>query len=192
MDRETLRKLIEDDDLGLLTVKPKVSAEASAAERLRASFLEIADFVRKNGREPAPNKADIKEMMLYSRLSGLRQDPKKVEVLREFDEFGLLSEVKLVESIEDVFSDDNLGLLADGTESIFALKNVPATKPITNSPEYIAKRKPCDDFANFEHLFKKCQTDLSTGKRTLIPFSRGTQIPIGHFFVLKGVLVYVA
>jgi hypothetical protein len=192
MDRDALQKLIEDDDLGLLTIKPKASPEATAAERLRTSFIEIIDFVRKNGREPEPNKADLKEMMLFSRLSGLRQDPKKIESLQQYDELNLLSDKMPVESIEDIFMDDNLGLLNDDTESIFTLKNVPATKSINNLPEYIAKRKPCQNFNKYEHLFKQCQHDLSQGIRQLIAFSRGTQIDIGQFFILKGVLVYVA
>jgi hypothetical protein len=192
MDRETLKKLIEEDELGLLAIKPKVTAEASAAARLANSFLEIVDFVRTNGKEPTANKADIKEMMLYSRLAGLRQDPKKREALHKYDELGLLGAVRPVESIKDVFDDDDLGLLSDSVESIFTLQNVPAAKGITNLPDYIAKRKPCQDFADFEHLFKKCQQELSMGVRKLVPFSRGTQIDTGSFFVLKGVLVYVA
>lgn len=192
MDRDTLQKLIEDDDLGLLAIKPKASAESSASERLRSSFAEITQFVQKNGREPTPNKTDIKEMMLYSRLMGLRQDPQKVEALRQYDELHLLGEVKKIDSVQDVFSDDDLGLLSDATEDIFSLKNVPAPKTITNLPEYIARRKPCQDFRNFEHLFTQCQQQLAAGIRNLIPFSRGTQISIGQFFVLKGVLVYVA
>lgn len=192
MDRETLQKLIDEDELGLLTVKPKMSAEASAGERLQASFAEITAFVRKNGREPTPNKSDIKEMMLYSRLAGLRQDSKKVEVLRQFDDLGLLGEVKPIESLKDLFQDDDLGLLTDPAEEIFTLKNVPAPKEIANIPEYVARRKKCADFEKFEHLFKLCQQDLSVGLRKLSPFSRGTQIDVGQFFVLKGVLVYVA
>jgi len=192
MDKETLKKLIEDDELGLLAVKPKASAEASAADRLQSSFAEITQFVQKNGREPAPNKSDIKEMILYSRLAGLRQDPQKVEALHQYDELGLLGEVRQIDSIEDLFNDDDIGVLNDATEDIFSLKNVPAPKVLANLPEYIAKRKPCQDFHKFEHLFQQCQRELAQGVRKLASFSRATQIDIGQFFVLKGVLVYVA
>ena len=52
MDKDDLLKLIEDDDLGLLNVKPKQSAVATADERLIASFTQINQFVSENGREP--------------------------------------------------------------------------------------------------------------------------------------------
>ena len=49
MDREELLKLIAEDDLGLLKVKPKASAAVNADERLVASFHEINQFVNENG-----------------------------------------------------------------------------------------------------------------------------------------------
>lgn len=192
MDRDALKKLIEDDDMGLLNLKPKASGAASADERLISSFREINDFVRKTGKEPQPNKKDVREMMLHSRLSALRADQDKVDALKEFDEFALLGESKPVESIADIFNDDDLGLLADAAENIFIIKNVPEPPKEINSAEYIAKRKPCQDFKDFEHLFQQCQQDLSAGVRKLAPFARATHIDIGQFFVLKGVLVYVA
>lgn len=192
MDLDKLRELIEDDDLGLLTIKPKASAQVSADQRLASSFMEINDFVRKNGKEPTANKADIKEMMLFSRLVGFRTDPEKAEALKSLDEFQLLADVRAVQTIADVFKDDDLGILSDDAEKIFVLTNIPAPKEISNPPEYIARRKPCADFDKFEHLFKQCQIDLVTGKRNLSPFSQGTQTNKGDFFVLKGVLVYVA
>ncbi len=190
MDPEALRKLIDDDDLGLLNLKPRPSA-ATADERLITSFREINAFIRQRGKEPQVNKADVREMMLHSRLSALREDKTKVDALRDYDEFGLLGEPKVVETITDIFNDDDLGLLDDAAENIFLIKNVPEPKEI-NSPDYIAKRKPCQDFKDFEHLFKQCQQDLSAGVRKLAAFSRATQIDIGQLFVLKGVLVYVA
>lgn len=190
MDRDELKKLIDDDDLGLLNLKAKSSPAASADDRLITSFREINDFIRKNGSEPQANKANVKEMMLHSRLSALRQDRKKIELLKPHDEFNLLSEVKAIESIADIFRDDDLGLLADAAESIFVLKNVPVKE--TTMPDYIARRKPCPDFAKFEPLMTQCQRDLAGGKRRLSPFSNETQIRKGEFFVLRGILLYVA
>ncbi len=112
MDPEALRKLIDDDDLGLLNLKPRPSA-ATADERLITSFREINAFIRQRGKEPQVNKADVREMMLHSRLSALREDKTKVDALRDYDEFGLLGEPKVVETITDIFNDDDLGLLDD-------------------------------------------------------------------------------
>lgn len=45
---------------------------------------------------------------------------------------------------------------------------------------------------NFEVLFKKCHDDLTKKERQLRPFVMEQQIEKGMFFVLKGMLVYVA
>jgi hypothetical protein len=85
-----------------------------------------------------------------------------------------------------------LGLLTDDADEIFELKHVSPSKTISNLPEFVAQRQPCTDFDQFEHLFHQCHADLSAGYRTMMPFSRGSRIAKGDFFVLKGVLVYVA
>jgi hypothetical protein len=59
-------------------------------------------------------------------------------------------------------------------------------------PDYIAKRKPCKDFDKFEHLFKACQKDLRSRSREITAFKNEQQIDKGYFFVIKGVLLYVA
>lgn len=187
MDKEELLKLIEDDDLGLLKTKPKVSA-TTADDRLIAAFQEINEFVRKYGRLPDATK-DVMEFKLYSRLKGFNEDPEKIIALTPYDEFSVLKPTKPIESIDDIFEDDDLGLLGDDAESIFNLKHVPK---VIEKPDYIAQRKPCPNFEEFEPLFKKCQVDLSEGKRSLSIFSGEQQIFKGQFFVLKGILLYIA
>lgn len=189
MDPKDLQKLIEDDDLGLLTVKPKGPSAPTTDERLVSSFQEITEFVRAAGREPEASRTDMHEMKLHNRLKSFRNDEGKIEQLRPHDELNLLGEPKRIESIEDVFADDDLGLLNDGTD-IFDLKFVPRDTP--QLPDYIAKRKPCKDFKTFAHLFTQCHAELTGGLRVLTRFTNETQINKGDFFVLKGVLVYVA
>jgi hypothetical protein len=189
MDRDKLLSLIEDDDLGLLKVKPKGASASSSADRLVASFGEINDFVRKHDRVPAPNQKDIQEYRLYSRLESLRQERAKAAALTDYDEFGLLSGVKEIKSIDDIYDDDEFGILDNTGASIFELKHVPKQ---TTMPDYIASRKPCADFDRFEPLLQQCQADLAAGKRKLWPFAKEQQIHEGLFFVLKGILLYVA
>ncbi len=191
MDRDELLKIIEDDELGLLSVNPKASTNSSN-ERLVASFNDICEFVREMKRVPEANRSDMREMQLFTRLSAIRQDASKCEVLRDFDEFKLLGEPKKINSISDVFEDDDLGVLQDSADDIFTLKNVAKPKEVTTLPEYIAKRKPCIDFAKFEHLFQQVQQELSLGIRKLSKFTKGTQVGAGQFFVLRGMVVYVA
>jgi len=190
MDADKLRKLIADDDLGLLTVKPKQSNGLTEDERLVESFYEIADFYRQQGREPDNDLANMQEAKLAMRLSSLRKDKEKAKALIDLDEFGLLAPVKQPESIADILNDDDLNLLGNSEEdSIFTLRNVPQN---IEAPDYVAQRQPCKDFSQFEPLFKRCHVDLQSGKRILRPFVNEQQIQAGEFFILRGVMVYVA
>ena len=188
MDKDSLLSIIGDDSLGLLDVKPKASAVASADELLLTSFNDITQFVQSNGHEPEANMNNIQEFKLHKRLQALRSDPEKCAALYAVDELGLLSTVKAIDSIDDIFADDALGILDTEADSIFSIKNVPKE---TTMPDYVAKRKACKDFTKYEHLFKQCHADLANETRKLRPFSREQQIDEGLFFVLKGILLYV-
>ncbi|QTA93438.1 GIY-YIG nuclease family protein [Desulfonema magnum] len=194
-----MESILETDTLGLLEVKPKASSAISADERLIASFEEIIAFVREHNREPAKTR-DISERKLYSRLKGLRENPEKAAALAASDTLHLLGDVRIPEpkainTIDDVLEDDVFGLLGDDLSDeadlndIFNLKNVP--KP-ADTPDYIAKRKPCEEFGQFEPLFKQTHAELASKKKVLRSFSSEQQITSGAFFILQGMMVYVA
>ncbi|MDA0344962.1 MAG: GIY-YIG nuclease family protein [Proteobacteria bacterium] len=188
MDKDKLLSLIEDDDLGILKVKSKSSGAATSDERLAASFQEINEFIDKHGREPDLSH-DIQERRLHNVLKSLRSDAGASSVLADADVHGLLeTKVKPITSLEDIFDDDDMGIFDNEAESIFTLKHVSKE---TNMPDYIASRKPCEDFEAYEEKFMLCQSDLASGERSLRPFAKGTQIEKGQYFVLKGILLYV-
>lgn len=190
MDADKLLELIEDDDLGLLDVPPRQANGLSEGERLRESFCEIVGFYRQHGREPESNMANVHEYSLASRLSGFRGNPDKIKTLAELDEFNLLQPTQEIESINDIFEDDDLDILGDGdSDSIFNLKHIPKS---IQAADLIANRKPCADFEPFEPLFKQCHADLQTGKRKLFHTVREDQVAEGQFFVLGGVMMYLA
>lgn len=192
MEKDALLKILDDDDLGLLNIKPKRSS-ITVDERLLQSFQQINDFYRQHGKEPESNPSNILEFQLFNRLKGLRASKEKCEALQEVDEFHLLTFIepeKPITSIADIFSDDSFGLLDDEAESIFDLKHVP--KSPMEMPEKIAQRKRCKDFDQFEHLFKQCHAELTSGVREARQFTGEQQIKPGHFFVLHGVMVYVS
>lgn len=192
MEKDALLKILDDDDLGLLNIKPKRSS-ITVDERLLQSFQQINDFYRQHGKEPESNPSNILEFQLFNRLKGLRASKEKCEALQEVDEFHLLTFVepeKPITSVADIFSDDSFGLLDDEAESIFDLKHVP--KSPMEMPEKIAQRKRCKDFDQFEHLFKQCHAELTSGVREARQFTGEQQIKPGHFFVLHGVMVYVS
>lgn len=189
MKQEDLLKLIQNDELGLLKVKPKASSISSTDERLYSAFQEINDFFRERGCTPRPNAQDISEFKLYERLTAINSNPDHIEQLKEYDDFKLLENAHSIKSIEDIILVDDLGLLKEGPESIFRLCHV--SKELA-TPDYIAQRIPCPDFHNFELMFCQCQADLASGKRKLLPFAMEQQISAGDFYVLRGVLAYVA
>lgn len=209
---EFLDFVSENDELGLLTVKVKTSAP-TADEHLLAKFNEINEFVSLNGKEPTTDMSNISEFMLSQRLIAIKGNTEQCEVLREFDVHNLLpveqvakiaepiADYKLksvedavalpkeIESLDDIFSDDALGLLVDDAESIFTIRNVPTT---IDMPSKIASRKRCKDFDQYESLFISCHDDLRTGEREQHQFSGEQQIQKGQFFILHGVMCYVA
>lgn len=191
MEKDELLKILQDDELGLLNIKPKRSG-ATADDRLLASFQQINDFFRKHGKEPTSNPSDILEFQLFNRLKGFRASQEKCEALKGADEFNLLQFVeppKAITSVADIFDDDTFGLLDDEAASIFDLKNIPVPRDM---PDKIAQRKRCEDFEQFEPLFKQCHAELASGVREARGFTGEQQIQPGHFFILNGITAYVA
>lgn len=97
-----------------------------------------------------------------------------------------------IKSLDDIFNDDTFGVLETEKEEadIHTLVNVP--KKIENAPDFVAKRKPCKDFDKFEHLFLQVHEELKQGKRKLHPFRSERDIEVGFYFVISGVVGYVA
>lgn len=198
LDRETLLQMLAEDEYGLLKPVPK-RAPVTADDRLLAAFQEIAEFTRANGREPERTPADMTEAKLAMRLKAIRENENQAAALRSADDFGLLGEappepepVRIPdtppESVDEARGADPFGLL-DGAGEIFDLKHVPKAQTM---PEEIARRRPAEDFDHFADRFKDCHADLHAGKRRLLPFRNPSEIETGKFFVLNGVLLYVA
>jgi hypothetical protein len=186
MDKELLLQLLAEDVTGLLDSKPQAKS-ATPDDRLLISFKEINAFVSQQGREPVEG-GSLQEETLAFRLQGIRSNFQKVEALKPYDEHALLQ-------IEDSSIEDNSSQFTsdynDDTDDIFTLKHVPSSKSL-NMPDYIARRKPCSNFDQYEPLFKQCHADLKARKRTLTLFEKEQSIDQGDFYILKGVMVYVA
>lgn len=186
IDKE-LDKIFNNDELNLLNVKPKVSNSCTSDERLVRSFEEINDFIDKNGKLPEADTDNILERSLCFRLQGIMEDAEKVRSLKQYDRHDVLAEEsKAPETLDDIFADDEFDLLSDDVD-IFTMKNVP--KEIAKT-DFIARRKACPNFEEYEEIFKKCQSELKYGIRTLEKFNE-KQVEEGQMFVLNGVLVYV-
>jgi hypothetical protein len=186
-----LDDIFSNDPFGLLNVKPKTSNIKTADERLSASFEEINEFISKNDREPQPNPSNISEYQLYSRLKSLREDENKMLALEPQDKYGLLNvEKKEINSIDDIFNDDLLGIFDDGeAQSLFEFKHTPREIARAEA-DFVARRKPCKNFKDYEEMFKSVQADLASGKRKLVKFHE-SQLNQGNFFVHNGIVLYL-
>jgi hypothetical protein len=186
-----LDEIFSNDPFGLLNVKPKTSNVKTADERLSASFEEINDFISKNEREPGPNPSNISEYQLYSRLKNLREDDDKILALEPQDKYGLLKvEKKEINSIDDIFNDDLLGIFDDGeAQSLFEFKHTPREIARAEA-DFVARRKPCKNFKDYESNFVNIHSDLKEGKRKIIPFHYDL-LREGNYYVHNGLLLFL-
>lgn len=190
MDKnKVLDDIFNDDPLGLLNVKAKTSSARTSDERLASSFDEINDFIEKHEREPEPNPGNITEYKLYSRLKSLREDEEKMMALEPQDKYGLFDvEKKEINSIDDIFEDDMLGIFDDENADLFEFKHTP--KPDERAAaDFVAKRKPCKNFQDYEDRFNEIHSDLASGERKMIPFKYEHLKP-ENFYVHNGVVLY--
>lgn len=192
MDKEdVLKEIFENDPLGLLNAKAKSSNAKTTDQRLIESFEEINAFIEKEGKEPEPNMSNVVEYRLYSRLKGLRDDKEKKEALAEYDHNSLLDvEEKVFESLDDILGDDTINLLDTDSDDLYNFKHTPKEIERADS-DFVARRKPCKDFDQFEPVLKKIQTELSNGKRRLVKFKEDN-LRKGAFYVHNGLLFQLA
>jgi hypothetical protein len=109
-------------------------------------------------------------------------------VLEPRDTYGLLKkERKKIESVDDILNDDSLDILEDDSSELFDLKHVPKQDERA-AADFIARRKPCQDFDKYEPLFKEIQSDLASAQRKLVPF-RQENLRAGEFYVHSGILL---
>lgn len=57
--------------------------------------------------------------------------------------------------------------------------------------DFVAQRRPCENFEQYEPLFKQVHEDLRTGRRRLAKFAY-TSLKAGNVLLIGGVLVYIA
>lgn len=179
-----LKKILNEDPLGIL--KNRTVQPITTDQRLKDSFEEINKFTDENSREPTES-TNITERKLFSRLKQLRKDFDKASTLKNLDRHNLLANVKEVKNIDDILKNDVLGLLDDGPDNIFDLKNIPKKRDKT---DFVARRKPCNNFKDYEGKFKEIQKDLNEGKRKLIHYKE-SHLKEDRYYILDGILVYL-
>ncbi|MDI9960794.1 MULTISPECIES: GIY-YIG nuclease family protein [Rhodococcus] len=189
MTSSNLQSIFDSDDDGLLDV-PEKAARVTASDRLESSFLEIVDFYRQHAQVPRSDTHDIAERKLGARLDGILADDDKVAALTHLDEFHMLVAPDPPQSIDELLDSDDLDLLED-TTGILDTSGLPSRAQRTE-PDEVAQRVKSTDFAAFEPLFKQKHDEITSGASKLVEFPGEKYVKEGAFFVLAGVMAFVA
>lgn len=194
MNKTTLDDIFNDDEFGLLDVKPKTSNVKTEEDRLIDAFEEINIFIDKNNREPSTSS--MSEYGLYAKLKNFRDNETDKRTLKPFDRHNLLGHVEIEEvTIDDILKDDDLGLLStDNDLDIFKYKHTPRNDSRAKT-DFVAKRKPLGEreFKKYEVMFHKVHQELKEGKRSLknmdMTYEEG--LIEGNYYMISGVLLYL-
>lgn len=187
----SLQDLIDNDLDGLLDVveKPK---KATSSDRLERAFLEIVEFRRTHERLPSSTTREIAERKLGARLEGILANEEKIEALKHLDtDFRLLAMDAAPESLDELLGSDDLDDLLGDDSGLLDVSDLPVAKR-PESPDSVAQRVKSEDFELYEHLFKEKHRELADGTFKLMPFTGLSLIRQGVFFVLNGVMCFVA
>lgn len=179
---------ILDDELLNAPEKPK---KITSSDRLERAFLEIVEFRLSEGRVPSSQTREIAERKLGARLDGFLANDAKAEAVKHLDEFGLLEAPAAPASLDELLESDDLDDLLGDDAGILDVSGLPVIKR-PESAESVAQRVKAKDFEQFEPLFKAKHAGLADGTFTLKPFTGMDLIREGVFFVLNGVMCFVA
>jgi len=89
--------------------------------------------------------------------------------------------------LDEVLADDDL--LVTPSDDIF---NLVHTLPAIAKTDKVSDRQTCKNFEKFKPLFDQCAMALKEGQRKAIKFAKEQEITAGEFFILNGIMVYVA
>lgn len=203
-DLAAYAKLSDDEllaELGIDLAPDEENEQSARDERIIAGFAEIQRFYAAYGRRPLNQEGgDIFERLYATRLARLTALPEAKALLAALDSQGLLDAASEARdappnALSDAALLTELGLANDPIEAdanpIAALQHVRGFTQ-RQTAEEIARRAPCADFARFKPLFDEVAASLRQGLRQTRPFARDATIETGHYFILDGLLVYVA
>ena len=153
------------------TAKPKQTYDPDIEH-----FKEITEWIKQhNGKEPEKthDMSRFEERRLASRLKGFRDNEDKIELLKPYDELGLLNstndhvslenkvkkEKQDFDSLDDILS-DNSALFSDEGQTIssklFDTRKLNEIKrEQENQPERVSQRHHMEGFEKYEPLFKQ-------------------------------------
>ena len=190
MDKWDLMLLEVIKDPIFANIKP-AQPRPTSNDRLIKSFNEITDFVEQNGRMPDKD-GTFAEKSILKRLEGIIADEAKREKCRPYDTLNLLNaEIEKTEDekLAEILKDPIFSVSAESS-SLFDIPAYMKEAEERAKAEYIAKRKKCENFDEYEPMFKNVHRKLKDGSCKLVKFKE-THMTEGTFFVVSGVLTYL-
>jgi hypothetical protein len=165
---------------------------ASAEEqRILNGFEEINRFIDRHQRTPGEtDKPSVSEQSLKMRLAGLLNKTDIHKQIRPHDRHKLLPQDKMTEPqmLSEILALDD-DLLTTSQDDIFSLVHV---QPTVAKTDKVSSRRSCKEYEQFKPLFDQCAREINEGTRKTKRFSNEQEIDAGDFFILNGVMVYVA
>lgn len=210
-------QLTAEDDALLaalgVDLTPRQEAEHTPRQlRALAGFEEIQRFVQQHGRPPSVDAEDVFEQIQATRLRSLRRKPDCVQLLAPLDAQGLLAPdpeadaqdareavaAMDINTLDDMDDDALLAALGITPETAPALAALTQLRHVRSAAqiraaEEVARRDPCPDFDEiYKPLFDQVQADLQTGLRHTRRFANNARISRGDWFIVDGLIAYVA
>lgn len=175
--------------------KKKQATYTPREERVIAGFEDIERFYEEHGRAPLHGEErDIFERLYAVRLDRLRELDECRTLLAPFDKHCLLDGALAAAPEPEGLDPDDLAAelagLGEG-DDINELRHVRSAEE-KRAAEEIARRDKCHDFEKFEPLFKQVKEDLASGTRVTRPFELKAEIRPGAYFIVGGIIAYVA
>jgi hypothetical protein len=93
-------------------------------------------------------------------------------------------------SIDDLLGEDDFDLLEDES-GLLDVSDLPARRQVYDGG-HVARREKARDFEQFEPLFVQKHVELREGASKLLPYPGMGHIVPGAFFVLDGVMLFIA
>ena len=194
---------MDDDELlaalGVEAAPLKATSRTPREERIIAGFEDILRFHQTHGHAPQHGEGrDIFERLYAVRLDKLRKLPEAPALLAALDGPGLLSGAAAA-TTADIDALDEDALLAElgmgdkpaDPSDISVLRHVRSSTE-KRAAEEVADRTPCADFDQFKPLFEQVERELKSDVRKTLRFGRDTSIASGNYFLVGGLLAYVA
>jgi hypothetical protein len=188
--RPDFQAVLDADVDGLLDV-PEKAQKITSSDRLERAFLEIVEYYRAHDRVPSSSTREIGERKLGARLDGFLASDERAAAVKHLDEFGLLEVPEAPASIDELLEGDDLDEILGEDGGILDVSDLPVVKR-PESPDSVAQRIKSEDFELYEPLFKAKHAELAAGTFQLMPFTGLDLIREGVFFVLNGVMCFVA